>query len=529
MAARYSLVLDGTAIKELPVGDTLAGQAASGANADITALTGLTTALSAGQGGTGLASPGTSGNVLTSNGTTWTSGAAPSSNGGATETSSAVDITLTAASTRVQAVSMTASAKSITLPVATTMTTGGALFVIKNTGTITFAVRNSAGTLLAPVAAGQIIGLYLSNNATAAGVWAVGNESTASFLAEILNGASLSASPASADNTAITAMSATQAVVVYVQGTSIRARTLNISGTTITAGTDIYLGLGNYYINVSRLSATQAVIGFLGSPSDRVQLCALDISGTTITAGSMFTTTVYAMSVIVTAVSASQAMCVIQVGYNTLTAFTVNVSGSTITVGPTLAMPATTNPSSTSGGAVWATALSATQVIATYLGTNGYLETCTLNISGTSITSGTVLVVNAMATISYIQVTKLSTTQALVTYVGTGSSLCTQTLNVSGTTVSAGAVLNAALYALWVTCAAISASKVLVCYSVGSETRDLLLTISGTSVAAGSANFIGSGSNNYLSVANLSATQSLLVNKNQSTTYTTATLIEALS
>jgi hypothetical protein len=74
MAARYSLVLDGTAIKELPVGDTLAGQAASGANADITALTGLTTALSAGQGGTGLASPGTSGNVLTSNGTTWSSG-----------------------------------------------------------------------------------------------------------------------------------------------------------------------------------------------------------------------------------------------------------------------------------------------------------------------------------------------------------------------------------------------------------------------------------------------------------------------
>jgi hypothetical protein len=66
--------------------------AKSGANSDITSLTGLTTALSVAQGGTGSTSltannvllgngtsalqkvaPGTSGNVLTSNGTTWTS------------------------------------------------------------------------------------------------------------------------------------------------------------------------------------------------------------------------------------------------------------------------------------------------------------------------------------------------------------------------------------------------------------------------------------------------------------------------
>lgn len=68
--------------------------AKSGANSDITSLTGLTTALSVAQGGTGSTSltannvllgngtsavqavaPGTSGNVLKSNGTTWTSAA----------------------------------------------------------------------------------------------------------------------------------------------------------------------------------------------------------------------------------------------------------------------------------------------------------------------------------------------------------------------------------------------------------------------------------------------------------------------
>ena len=68
------------------------GAAASGANSDITSITGLTTALAVSQGGTGSTTltannvllgngtsalqkvaPGTSGNVLTSDGTTWAS------------------------------------------------------------------------------------------------------------------------------------------------------------------------------------------------------------------------------------------------------------------------------------------------------------------------------------------------------------------------------------------------------------------------------------------------------------------------
>jgi hypothetical protein len=74
--------------------------AGSGANSDITSITGLTTALTVAQGGTGAAthtskgvligngtsavttvSPSTSGNVLTSDGTSWTSASAPTSLG----------------------------------------------------------------------------------------------------------------------------------------------------------------------------------------------------------------------------------------------------------------------------------------------------------------------------------------------------------------------------------------------------------------------------------------------------------------
>ncbi len=54
--------------------------AASGANSDITSLSGLTTVLSRAQGGTGLSTAGASGNVLTSDGTNWTSSASTAVN-----------------------------------------------------------------------------------------------------------------------------------------------------------------------------------------------------------------------------------------------------------------------------------------------------------------------------------------------------------------------------------------------------------------------------------------------------------------
>ena len=58
--------------------------ASSGANSDITSLTGLTTPLSAGQGGTGVTAVGPTGNVLTSTGTGWVSAAPAAVPGGST-------------------------------------------------------------------------------------------------------------------------------------------------------------------------------------------------------------------------------------------------------------------------------------------------------------------------------------------------------------------------------------------------------------------------------------------------------------
>jgi hypothetical protein len=187
-------------------------------------------------------------------------------------------------------------------------------------------------------------------------------------------------------------------------------------------------------------------------------------------------------------------------------------------------MPAVTNP--TYGGAAqcWATSLSSTQVIATYSGSNGYLEAVTLNISGTTVTAGSILVVNAVASSYYIQVTKLSETQALVTYAGTSNYLNACTLNISGTTVTAGTILITSNPFSWGSCTALSATQVITAL-VNSGLQTIILTISGNTVTAGTAFSTNLPASNYVSVTALSSAQAQVAYRNSSTTYTNTALL----
>jgi hypothetical protein len=95
LTTALAIAQGGTGASDAGTARTNLSAAGSGANSDITSLSGLTTALSVAQGGTGATSltannvvlgngtsapnfvaPGSSGNVLTSNGSTWTSAAA---------------------------------------------------------------------------------------------------------------------------------------------------------------------------------------------------------------------------------------------------------------------------------------------------------------------------------------------------------------------------------------------------------------------------------------------------------------------
>lgn len=96
LTTALSIAQGGTAATSAAGARTNLGAAASGANTDITSLGGLTTALSVAQGGTGLTSVGTNGYVLTSNGSTFIM--APPPGGSAVQTFSAGTTGLTPSS-----------------------------------------------------------------------------------------------------------------------------------------------------------------------------------------------------------------------------------------------------------------------------------------------------------------------------------------------------------------------------------------------------------------------------------------------
>lgn len=319
--------------------------------------------------------------------------------GGAAETSSAVDITLTAASYRVQAVTMTAADKSVILPDATTLSTGGELFVVKNSGNYAFCLRDATGVLLAKLSPGQCAGVHLVNAGLSAGVWALTGDGLADTIYQ---------------NTA-------QAV------------------TSTTSG----------LVGVAALSPTTAVAAWYNA-SGFVSACVLTISGTTVSAGPVLTTGAVAYNALrfkIVAMSATQAVVVygaVTTGY--LSAMTLNVSGTTVTAGAAMQVSATL------ASYTDVVKMSSTQAVVVYNGSSNYGEARTLNISGTTITAGAALTAYSVAVQSAAAAT-LSPTQLVAIYSASGGVSNVVLLSVSGTGITvangpvtaAGGITNAAV------------------------------------------------------------------------------------
>ena len=282
--------------------------------------------------------------------------------GDAQETTGAANITLTVLSARIQAVNMTAQSLSVTLPVATTLARGGPLYVIKNTGTYTFGVRDSAAVLLASIAPGQCAAFYLSNSSTAAGTWVVGNESySATALASIAPGTVSVINAVSSLYTSVAMLTATKALCVYTAGVVVYGVVLDVSNATITVGSVVSLTpLTGSSTSITMLTSTKALVCAPGA-SGYMNAMVLDVSGSTITPG---------------------------------TALVINAAASSL-------------PS--------VIALSSTKAILAYNAASTYLNTVILNISGSTVTNGSVVVVNAVATTS-ISVAMLTATKAMCTY-----------------------------------------------------------------------------------------------------------------
>jgi hypothetical protein len=155
--------------------------------------------------------------------------------------------------------------------------------------------------------------------------------------------------------------------------------------------------------------------------------------------------------------------------------------------------------------------VSATQAVLIYAGTGDYLNCCTLNVSGTTLTNGTVLIVNAVASV-YGAVAAMSATQAIVTYSGTTSYTQACTLNISGTTITAGAILSVnAINSGYQAIASLSATKALIAYSSGSAfLQCCTLDVSGTTLTAGTVLTLNGTNSAFPSLAALSATTAVI-------------------
>lgn len=354
--------------------------------------------------------------------------------GGATETSSAVGVTLTAASYRVQAVAMTVADKSVTLPAATTLSTGAGVFVIKNTGTTVFCIRDSANTMLAALDPGKIANLSLVNASTSAGVWVC---SGTDGVTDALYQAVATAVNASASGgLCITSLTSTTALAVWVVAGLLSAAVLTISGNTVSVGTVFTSTVAvnaAIKLRLTTMSSTQVIVAYANLSNSFPAAVTFNISAGVVTAGAALI-------------------------FGTVATDFQDVS-----------------------------ALSATQAIVIYKGTTGYAETRTLNVSGTTLTAGAILVLMSGSVATPGTVVAISSTQAISSISLSGIITYSHLLTVSGTTVTAGATpCQVTSSASPMAACKVSATQVLLACSGSNAAspRYVLLEVSGATVIA---------------------------------------------
>jgi hypothetical protein len=192
----------------------------------------------------------------------------------------------------------------------------------------------------------------------------------------------------------IAMLSATRGIVVYRDAGNSNYGTaclLDVSGTTITPRTPtVYESAATTYNAVVALSSTKALVYYQDQGNSSYgTACVLDISGTTITPGTpqtVSTSTSHSYCTLV-ALSATQAICTYQDGASSYgRARVLGVSGTTITANA----EATFNSASSTEMSLCKLASNQALLVYRDAGGAGNGETCVLDVSGTTITPGSV-------------------------------------------------------------------------------------------------------------------------------------------
>jgi hypothetical protein len=340
-------------------------------------------------------------------------------------------------------VSSTASVN-INLPNATTLV--GRTFVVKNIGEYPLPVLDSAGNYLFNLSPQFTSVIWASDISTAAGQWAM-QEFPVDYLgaSTALGGVGVGSG---GHQYSISKLSTSQQVLSYTQTQSIAgsrpyAMIINQSSGTITTNTS-YLLADEYAssIVVTMVSATTGVAIWTSSGS--VRGCVITVSGTTITAATPVT--VYSAASYGYLKLSMMSATTLVVGWRdtspaNIVAGIITISGTTFSVGTLV----TLNSGATSSGydEFFLGALTASLFA---LGTNEnnsnlYLRCFT--VSGSTITSGTALVVNCANYCDRVVGCVLTSSRfAVIYYDGNTSFQKFQIYSVSGTTPTGGTAVN---------------------------------------------------------------------------------------
>lgn len=353
---------------------------------------------------------------------------------GANVQSISSDLTLTAGSALVQSLSATAENLCVILPNATTLSPGGALFAIENTGLNTIGIRNSAGVLETMIQPGQVGVAYLKDNSTATGSWAFGSERGGELGGILRYTATAAGTGTTAINAVIVGLSETKALLVsQYSATTIYAYVLTISGQSVSVGAanaiTVASGIAGMMM-MSAVNATQAFIVFM------TEVNVLTVAGDVVTMGAGAATALGGTTYYTVCPVSAGKIALTSVTSSTLSMIVLTLSGTTVLAGSLATFTVSTISSS-----LVACALSDTEVLVAYVSSNTICITCHLKISGTvpSLETPALTMPLVAAGSAYLLgVVALSSTAALIVWLDDGVKLCAVVISRQPTKDGAG-------------------------------------------------------------------------------------------
>ena len=204
----------------------------------------------------------------------------------------------------------------------------------------------------------------------------------------------------------------------------------SISGTTVTYGSAVLVrtDFSPQVASICALSSTLCLVGYETTASNYFGVKTLSISGTTITVNAEVTNGTVSQIVSVRALTSTTALAV----YNAA-AVVISVAGTVPSFGTPASIGLSANYRSLA-------LLSSTKAIVLYDGTSSYPTANVISVSGTTVTVGSALVIQSVATGQLTSVIGLSETTAVAEVTGAANILQLIPLTISGTTVTAGSI-----------------------------------------------------------------------------------------